>query len=326
MAFFIKTVGQILLLGFFSLTAANSNACQIYAALGASVKLPLEYEGLTNSNTLRWTHGNTTIFCRQQGKVTRGKPEDITTTGSIWLKSVKLQNQGTYRADVLHPNGTLAKTWTRQLCVLEKVSKPRLSFVCDTNAVNLVCHVAKPQDLVFSWTLDKKTLLSETGQNLSRSLSQLKEGNSFSCLVTNKVSTENSETVWPTCKVPTLCFKTKTVLGVLAGGIGLVALLLLIIIILCCVNRRTKTKMKLSEKEEHIMFSKTKFIDKNENQHGESCSFPSPQPSSKGCSQVSSKQDVKTESGLPELSTAAEGQGSRPVPKPRKINEKALNL
>ncbi|XP_047240193.1 uncharacterized protein LOC124879574 [Girardinichthys multiradiatus] len=331
MVCFIATLGQILLLGCISFTAANSKTCQIYAAVGDSVTLAFNYEGLAKSHTLRWTHGTIIIFLKQQGRVTIGKPEDITTTGSILLKSVKLQSEGTYRGDALHPNGTLAKTWTGQLCVMEKVSKPRLNYICDTNTVNLNCHVSKPQGLFFSWTLDKTTLSSETRQTLSISLSQLKEKSSFSCSVANKVSAESSETVQPICKAHTLCFKPNIVLGVLAGGAVLIFVLLIIITVLCCSYRRTKTKMQLSDKGEFNLLSVNKgeaeSITMYENIHNvESCPSPSPQPSPRACYENISKLDVKTETKPPQLSTAAEGQQPSPVPKPRTKNAKTPDI
>ncbi|KAM4733335.1 T-cell surface antigen CD2-like [Anableps anableps] len=330
MVCFIATLGQILLLGFIGFTAANSKTCQIYAAVGESVTLPFNYEGLAKSHTLRWIHDTTIIFYRQQGRVTTGKPEDITTTGSMLLKSVKLQSAGSYQANALHPNGTLVKTWTGQLCVMEKVSKPRLSYSCDTNTVNLSCQVAKPQGLVFSWTIDKMTIPSETRQTLSKSLSQIKEDNNFSCSVANKVSAESSETVRVTCKAPMLCFKIKTVLGVLAGGAGLIFLLLIIITVLCCSYRHTKT-MQLSDRREFKMLSvnnrEAESITEYENIHNvESCPSPSPQTSSRACYQNISKLDVKTESKSSQLSTAAEGQQESPVPKPRTKNAKMQNI
>lgn len=326
-----STLGPMLLLGFISFTAANTKTCQIYAAVGASVTLPFNYEGLTKTHTLRWTHNTTTIFLRQKGRVTTGKPEDITTTGSILLKNVKLQSAGSYRADALHPNDTLAKTWTGQFCVMEKVSKPRLTYTCDTNAVKLNCDVARSKGSVFSWLHDKKTLPSETRQTLSISMSQIKEESNISCSVANKVSAESSEIVRVTCKAPVVCFKTKTVLGVLAGGAGLIFFLLIIITVLCCLNRRTKTNMQLSDRGElktlSIKKQEAESITEYENIHNvESCLSPSPQPSPRARYYNISKLDAETESMSPQLSTSADGQEEFPVPKPRTKNAKTLNV
>lgn len=331
MACFIVALSQILLFGFIGFTAAKSKTCDIYASVGESVTLPFNYEGLTKSNILRWTHNSTIVFLREQNRVKIGKTEDITTTGSLLLKSVKLQSSGTYQADALHSNNTLAKTWTGQLCVMENVPKPRLSYSCGTNVVKLSCEVSKPEGLVFSWTQDQKILPSETSQTVSISMSDIKEDINFSCSVANKVSAERSETVRPTCTAPMLCFKTKTVLGVLAGGAGLIFLLLVIIVVLCPSRRRAKSSTQLSDS---VVFKKLSVhkreaasITEYENIHNvESYPSPSPLPSTRVCYQNISKLDAGTDSKSPQLSTAAEGQGVSPVPKPRTKNAKTQNI
>ncbi|XP_014916757.1 T-cell surface antigen CD2-like [Poecilia latipinna] len=329
MGCFTVALGQILFFGFFGFTAASTNkACDIYAAVGENVPLPFNYEGLTKSYTLRWTHNSTIIFLRAQNRVRHGKPEDINATGSLLLKSVNLQSSGTYLASLLHANNTLATNWTGQLCVMEKVLKPRLSYSCGTNVVKLNCEVSKPEGLVFSWTHDKKILPSETRQTVSISLSNIKEGSNFFCSVENKVSKESSETVRPTCTAPMLCFKSKTVLGVLAGGAGLILILLVVIIVLCLSYRRAKTSMRLSDRVEFKKLSVQKRevepVTEYENVHSvESWLSPSPQPSPRVCYQ---NLDVGTDRKSPQLSTAAEGQRVSPVPKPRTKNVMTQNI
>ncbi|XP_032379477.1 uncharacterized protein LOC116694104 [Etheostoma spectabile] len=254
MACFAATLGVIILAGFLNLSAANQDTCDLYAVVGLqSLLLPFTYDGLANSHVLRWTHNSTIIFYREKGRVSVGKSEDIFIAGSLLLKNLQFSSAGTYRANVLNPNGTLAKTWTQRICMMDKVSKPQLTYMCDpkSSAVNLYCHVASPQGLVFSWILDEKTLTGETRQTLSISLAKLKGETSFTCSVANKVSKEKSDTVRPTCKgppPPTLfCFTSTTVVAVLAGGVSLILLLLIIIIVLCCCHRRIKTQTRPRE-------------------------------------------------------------------------------
>ncbi|XP_034735642.1 uncharacterized protein LOC117949448 [Etheostoma cragini] len=249
MACFAATLGVLILVGFINLSAANQYTCDLYAVVGLqSLLLPFEYDGLANSHVLRWTHNSTIVFHREKGRVSVGRSEDISTVGSLLLNNLQFSSAGTYQANVLNPNGTLAKTWTQRICMMDNVSKPRLTYMCDpkSSAVNLNCHAAYPQGLVFSWTLDEKTLTEETRQTLSISLAKLKGETSFTCSVANKVSKEKSDTVRPTCKgppPPTLfCFTSTTVVAVLAGGVSLILLLLIIIITLCCCHRRIKTQ------------------------------------------------------------------------------------
>uniref|UniRef100_A0A8D3A5Y0 Ig-like domain-containing protein n=1 Tax=Scophthalmus maximus TaxID=52904 RepID=A0A8D3A5Y0_SCOMX len=262
----LATLGVMMLSGSINLSAGNKDACDLYAGVGQNLPLSFVYEGLANTHVLRWTHNNTIIFFRKQGKVLVGKTEDISATGSLLLRSLQFSSAGAYQAHVLHPNGTVAKTWSRRLCVMDKVPKPQLSYVCDfkSSAVKLNCKVAEPQGLVFSWTLDERTLTSETKQTLSISLAQLKGERSFTCSVADRVSKEKSDTLRPTCKRPSpsppplLCFPSKTVVAAAAGGVSLILLLLVITVTLCCCHRRNKTRMRLGEKGDVRMLSLSK--------------------------------------------------------------------
>ncbi|XP_040893445.1 uncharacterized protein LOC121181572 [Toxotes jaculatrix] len=329
MACFAATLGAILLSGFVNNSAANKDTCDLYARAGQSLTLPFVYDGLVNPHVLKWTHNNTIIFYRAHGKVSVGKPEDISATGSLLLKNLLFSSAGVYKADVQHPNGTFIKTWTGRVCMMEKVSKPQLTYVCDfkSSAVNLNCNIPKPQGLSFSWTLDEKTLTSETKQTLSISLAQLKGERSFTCSVANKVSTEKSITVRPICKSPSpsppplLCFTSKTVVAMGAGGVSVILLLLIIIFILCCCCRRNKTQMR--EKGELRMLSLNKrepvsISPEYETMHPtEDSPPPSPKPSLRAGYQNLSQPEAQTENRPLQLSTGAEGQQPSPVPKPR---------
>ncbi|XP_041795511.1 SLAM family member 6-like [Chelmon rostratus] len=338
MACFLATLGVTILSGFISLSAANKDTCELYAAVGQSLTLPFVYDRLTTSHVLRWTHNETIIFYRQQGRVSVGKPGDISATGSLLLKNLKPLSAGAYQANVLHPNGTLAKTWTGNLCLMDKVSKPQLTYSCDfkSSAVNLNCHVANPQGLVFSWTLDENTLTSETRQKLSLSLAQLKGERDFTCSVANKVSKEKSDSVRATCKSPTpptlLCFASKTVVAVLAGGAGLILLLLTIIITLCCCHRRNKTQIRVRDKGELRMLSLSKrepdpISPEYETMHAtEDSPTPSPEPSPRTCYDSVCLPEAPTENTPPQLSAAAEEPRPSPVPKPRTKGPQTPNV
>ncbi|XP_039663433.1 SLAM family member 9-like [Perca fluviatilis] len=315
MACFTATLGVIILVGFINLSAANKDTCDLYAGVGQNLTLPFVYDGLANSHLLRWTHNNTIIFYREKGRVSVGKIEDISAAGSLSLKNLQFSSAGTYQANLLNPNGTLTKTWTHRLCMMDKVSKPQLTYICDpkSSAVNLNCHVAYPQGLVFSWTLDEKTLTSETRQTLSISLAQLKGERRFTCSVANKVSKEKSDTVRPTCKgppPPTLfCFTSTTVVAVLAGGASLILLLLIIIIILCCCHRRIKTQMRRRDKGELRMLS----LKKRESD-SISPEYETMHP------------NEYTENRPAQLSIDSEGQQPSPVPKPRTKTPQTPNI
>ncbi|KAM7414923.1 hypothetical protein PAMA_019644 [Pampus argenteus] len=323
MACFAATLGVIILSGFIKLSAADKDICDHYAAVGQS--LTLVHGGRASTEDLKWTHNNTIIFLRQQGKVSVGKPDDVSANGSLLLKNLKFSSAGIYKA------GTMATMLTVHICMMDKVPKPQISYVCDSKsgAVNLNCHVAKPQGLVFSWTLDENTLTSETNQTLSISLTHLKGERSFTCSVANKVSKEKSNRVHPSCETPSppplLCFTFKIVTAALAGGSSLILLLLVVIIVLCC----KRTKMRHRDKGELRMVSLNKqepdsISPDYETMHPtEESSTP---PELQAYAQSVSEPEVQTEKSLPLLPTAAEDQQPSPVPKPRTKGPQTPNV
>uniref|UniRef100_A0A3Q3X2F4 Ig-like domain-containing protein n=1 Tax=Mola mola TaxID=94237 RepID=A0A3Q3X2F4_MOLML len=326
MARFTATLGVVVLTGFMDLLPAKS--CDIYAAVGQNLSLPFVYDRLNISNMLRWTHNSSIVFYRQRGRVSVGKEADISPTGSLLLSSLTFSGAGLYQANVLHRDGTLAKTWSGRLCVMDKVFKPQLTYNCDfkSASVNLICLAAMPQGLLFSWAIDGKTLTSETAQRLSISLAQLRAERNFTCSVANIVSKETSDIVRPTCKSPppppktALCFTSTAVVAALTGGAGLIVLLLIIIAALCCCRRRKKALTTMKDDGSLRILSLHKqeldsFGPVYETMHpNEDSSGPSLEPSPRACYEKVSQPD---ENRPPQLSIAAEEQRPSPVPKPR---------
>lgn len=342
MTCFAATLGVIILSGSVHLlSAANKDTCDFYGAVGESLTLPFVYEGLTNTHVLKWTHNSTLIFHRQQGRVNIGKTEDVSATGSLLLRNLQFKSAGAYQADVLHSNATFSKTWSGRLCVIEKVAKPQLTYTCDfkSKAVKLNCDVAKPLGLTFSWTLDGKTLTSETKQTLSISLEQLKGERSFTCAAANKASVERSETVRPACESPppspppphSVCLTRKTVVAAAAGGVSVILLMLIIIIVLCCCLRRNKSKLRVEEKGELRMLSLSKREPDSsgpvyETMHpGEDSPSQTPKPSERACYQNVSELEAQIENRPLQLPTAAEEREPSPVPKPRTKGPQTAN-
>lgn len=328
---FVATLGLVLLWRLVNLSVAK-DTCDIYEAVGQSLTLPFAFVGLTNTHVLRWTHNKTIIFYRQNGRVSVGKKEDISAAGALQLKNIQFSHAGDYRADLRHLNGTLDLTWSGRLCVMDKVLKPELTYVCDikSNAVKLNCFVAKPQGLTFSWTLDEKTLTSETRQMLSISLAQLTGQRNFSCGVANRVSKVRSDTVRPVCNKPLtspdsslLCFKRTAVVAVLAGGLGLILLLLILVITVCCCFRYKKMSPQSKEGHRVKMLSLSKrvsvstSVDYETMNPTETSLPPSPSPLPKTCYQNVCPPESSIGNKPLEVSTGAVNKDPSPVPKPR---------
>lgn len=329
-------LGVIILSGFIDLLAANY--CDIHAAVGQSLTLPFFFDGLNKSHVVRWTHNSTIVFYREHGRVSVGKEADITAKASLLLKNLQSSSAGIYQVNVLQPSGRPAQSWNGQLCILERVLKPQLTYTCDfkTAVVNLNCHVANPQGLVFEWTLDGKPLTSETKQKLSISSVKLKGEGRFTCVVANKVSKMESDTVHPACKIPTTpptpptFYASKSAKAVLIGGACLIVLLLTIIIVQCCCCKCNKGQ--ITQKEEIRMASASKKEPESISPdyetmlpHEESPA-PNPEPSPRACYERVSQPDSKTENRSSHLSPTGEEKQPSPVPKPRTKSPQTPNI
>ncbi|XP_057693308.1 uncharacterized protein si:ch211-132g1.1 [Corythoichthys intestinalis] len=310
------------------LISAEKDACYLYGAVGQTMEFPFVYNQLANTDILSWTHNGTIVFIREQAKVLVGKPEDVSKTGSLLLKNLKLSSSGLYQATVRHPNRTLVAAWTGRLCTIDKVSQPRIGYICDakTGFVNLSCHVDNPHDLTFSWTIDEINLSSATKQTLNVSLDKKKN---FVCKAKNRFGMEKTDTIRPVCKnlPPTspapvlLCFTSITIIAALAGGVALFLLLLVVIAMMCHRLGRSKTDMRVSDKGDFRMVSIRQQIPELNGPDYETmnpadfpmASVPEPLP------RIGHTSASTPSERLPQMVQAAARDPS-PVPKPRTKN------
>lgn len=315
----------VVLTGLAALLAVNG--CDFYRGVGQDLTLPFIFDRLDLFHVVRWTHNTTILFYRQRGYVSVGNATDVSLVGSLLLKDLQLSSSGDYRVIVLHPNSTRsAAVWSRRVCVLDRVPKPDLSYLCDFSAssVTLNCHVAKAQGVEFSWVVDGKFLTTKT-QKLSVSLAKVEAGMSFVCSAANVVSRESSGTVRPLCQrsLPTpsgpYCFSLKTVQAVFAGGVGLFVLLLSIIMILCCQRRRPRgegyggeTRMRDLRNTQEVDYEVMLSPIEPQLQNLENCYLTIPQPEDPTPNRLSA---------CPE-----EGQRVSPVPKPRTKSPQKANV
>ncbi|XP_077567313.1 T-cell surface antigen CD2-like [Stigmatopora nigra] len=297
--------------------SADKDSCDLYGAVGQSIELPFVYNQLTNTDILSWTHNGTLVFTRERAKVLAGKPEDVSKTGSLLLKNLKRSNSGLYQATLRHPNYTLLTMWTGRLCTLDKVSQPRIVYICDpkNGFVNLSCQVDNPQDCTFSWTVDEINSPGATKQTLNVSLGGAK---TFLCRARNKFSMERSQVVRPVCQnvAPTsmapvlLCFTFKTVITVFAGGTALFLLLLVAIAAMCRRLGRGKSDTRVSGKRDIKMVSVRKQRSESNGPDYETMNPAVLAPSS---------QILHPSHGLPQMDQIIARDPS-PVPKPRTKN------
>lgn len=237
----------VMLMGLLDLLAVNG--CDIYGAVGQDLVLPFTYNRLDLSHVVRWVHNKSIVFYRQQGRVLTGNASDLSQSGSLTLRDLRFSSSGEYQVSVLHRDNTPAVSWSRHLCVLDRVPKPQLTSFCDfpTSTLQLTCQVAGLEGVSFSWAIDGEFIPSEKKQKLSISLAKTKAGTSFTCSAANGISQEKSDIVRHTCttsaapQAGNYCFGLQTVQATFAGGAFLLLLLLAIIITLCCCRQRRRS-------------------------------------------------------------------------------------
>lgn len=338
---------ELILFASFNISAAKKDTCDFYSAIGIGLMLPFSYEKLADTDRLSWRHNFTVIFHQERGRVSVGKPDDISTSGSLVLKNLKVQSAGIYQAQVSNGSGTLMKDWSYFVCVMDKVTKPMLSYSCDQKmkAINFNCDLGKTQDVRYSWAIDEKTLTGEARSTLSIPLSRLKAKHSVTCSVSNQVSNERSDPVNPVCESTSpstqnlMCFRSQIVMAVLAGGGGLIVILFIVIMAMCCCRRR-KRYPKHRGKEEARMLSLTKreadpvSMDYETMHAPEILPPPSPQLSpGAGNHSASNNAPYNSPNNTAEsgrnsllLAAATEGQDPSPVPKPRTKRPQTPNI
>lgn len=325
----------VILIGSVDLLAGDR--CDIFSSVGQDLVLPFVYKGLDLSHVLRWTHNKTIVFNRQQSRVSTGNATDVSPTGSLRLSDLQFSSSGVYQADVLDKNNKPVATWSHRVCVIERVLKPHLSSLCDfpASTLNLNCHVAKTQDVEFSWAIDGNFLTSEKKEKLSISLTKIKDGMSFMCNVANQVSRKDSDIVRHTCtsssatQVDKYCFGLQTVQAVFAGGAGLVLILLAIIITLCCHRQRQRPQGATAGDEFRMRNAREVPEPGSVSPDYETmCSSVKPQGQSSekdNCLTVPQPDD-KTANRLPHHPVAEERERISPVPKPRKKSPQTANV
>lgn len=312
----------------------SANGCDLLGAVGQVLALPYIYEGLNRSHVLRWTHNKTVVFYRQEGLVSIGNTTDVSLSGSLWLMDLQLSSSGEYQVVVLDGNTPVGMR-TFRVCVMDRVPRPQVSYRCDlpASSVHLLCVVANPQGVEFSWAIDGKVLTTEKSQKLSVSLKD-KARKSFTCGVANKVSREDSGAVRPVCGGSTLttpgfyCFSTKTVQAMFVGGAGLLLLLLAIIITLCCRCQRNRPHGAGDRGEYRMRDARDARNTRNaqETEYETMLSPEKPQPwNPEPYSAIPQPEDT-SENWLPCQTGTKEGQRVSPVPKPRTKSPQTANI
>ncbi|KAK9523975.1 hypothetical protein VZT92_017849 [Zoarces viviparus] len=256
----VSTISLLLLCCFAISSTDSEEKCDYFAATGANFTVPLGF-AIHKSDRLRWKHGNTkTILDRKDGKFLMGRKELISEDGSLKLTNVIKSDAGSYIPEVTDKEGIKKGAFKgKRLCVMDPVPKPVVTTTCKKKTpvsdAQFTCKVKTTQtNHTFAWLrTNNKAFEKEKGDTLTRRADQVKT-DSFSCIVSNRVSSITSEPVVQTCIDNNASFFPDTLLGIntwiFVGAGGGIVLLLIIVVIVCCVRTKRRKRMQLKEEGE----------------------------------------------------------------------------
>uniref|UniRef100_A0A3Q2X805 T-lymphocyte surface antigen Ly-9-like n=1 Tax=Haplochromis burtoni TaxID=8153 RepID=A0A3Q2X805_HAPBU len=183
----------------------SQDVCNLYGAIGDSIVVPLNHK-LDKASVLKWKHNDTIIFEQRKNKspnpiYVKGKKDDINPDGSLKLTNLDANDSGNYIPKVYSQDGALESNMKiTRLCVLARVQKPRVKIMCPNKSeVKFTCVVSQ-NDFNIEWLMEGKRL-KEKEMTLTRVAKDVVNA-SFSCNVSNPVSSELSLPVQQNCYAP----------------------------------------------------------------------------------------------------------------------------
>ncbi|KAG5844729.1 hypothetical protein ANANG_G00165640, partial [Anguilla anguilla] len=105
-------------------------------------------------NSLSWKFNSGEIFRKKKQTVSVGKTLDVTEDGSLKLVDLQVPSSGVYIAELYDTDGNLCGQARENLCVIERVSRPYVTYTCSKDAVTLTCDGVESK---VNWTLNGGT-------------------------------------------------------------------------------------------------------------------------------------------------------------------------
>ncbi|XP_051912928.1 T-cell surface antigen CD2-like [Hippocampus zosterae] len=239
------------------LTSADSqDGCDAYAPVGGRFAVPLHHK-LQKSENLRWRHNKTKIFDQRPDRMVIGKRDDVFQNGSLKLTNLARSSEGIYVPEVYDEKGKhVIGPRSLYLCVLDPVSKPGLKMECALPDVKFTCVPGQMPEVTVKWFQNDK-LLPQKNKRTVVQVAQKVVDDSFTCEVSNHVSSMSSEGVIQNCTGSSSSIFPKELFGLdfrimvsILAGMGGLALLLFIILIVCCIRAMREKQKQVQEEEE----------------------------------------------------------------------------
>ncbi|XP_075837899.1 T-cell surface antigen CD2 isoform X2 [Microtus pennsylvanicus] len=210
---------------------------------------------VTDTDDVRWEREKI-LVAQSKGKAGKHFQQTeafkIMKNGALQIKTLKREDHGFYDVMVYGADGSSKLQKAFDLRVLERVSKPEISWECSNTT--LTCKVKEGTDLELNLYRGKKFLTSLSQKILSHKWTSLNAP--FKCSAKNKVS-EESVTVEVSCSEKRLHF--YVIVGACAGGLLFVVLGALLTF---CICKRRKQNRRRKDEELEIKPPRTSTMEK----------------------------------------------------------------
>ncbi|KAK3529478.1 hypothetical protein QTP70_031723, partial [Hemibagrus guttatus] len=179
----------------------------------------------------------------------------IIKSNDLDLQHVKLSDSGTYTVEVFDGKGANIKSYTETVCVYVKVPKPRVNVTCQDEKIYVTCEVEDSKDLSFSWSKNGKDIKEKEKVLIVKA-----DKSKYTCTAKNPVHNNASDQVKAACNMSqdTLFgFDFTLMVGILAGGGGLVLALIILLVSLACRSCKRREKHQRDEEEFRLNYINT---------------------------------------------------------------------
>ncbi|KAL6054518.1 hypothetical protein STEG23_029845 [Scotinomys teguina] len=171
----------------------SADSIIIWGALGHDVNLTIPNFPVTDTDEIRWEKERNLVaqFKREKKPFSKSEAFEVLADGTLQIKKLKRDDYGTYDVVVYGADGSSKLQKAFNLKILERVSKPEISWEC-SNAT-LTCEVKEGTDFELKLYQDKKLLASSRKKIIRHKWPNLNAP--FKCSAKNKVSEESITTV-----------------------------------------------------------------------------------------------------------------------------------
>ncbi|KAJ8342370.1 hypothetical protein SKAU_G00322980 [Synaphobranchus kaupii] len=185
----------VALLVLWDVAQGNEDPCR-YVAVGDSVTISLQRSADCVESSLTWKLNSTDIFRRKQ-HVRLGKDSDVTSDGSLQLVDLQRHKSGEYKAELYNAGGMICGKATETLCVIERVSKPSVTYTCSKDSVTLTCN-GEESDI--KWSFNRLSMEGEFKKTVTVP-GRPDHNVNYSCTAWDTVSEETSDELTIRCPV-----------------------------------------------------------------------------------------------------------------------------